>query len=267
MKFEIIFVRHGVSCANQIQNKGASIDKLWHVFYTDPELTRIGIQRSTNLGEQLTTRIKEKWNNHPWTIGASNMIRAQQTAYYMLAQTLQKKIYIMPHIGEKGMGEDNTPITRYQHHLVEKIVEPFSKFVHIPKNFGKIKQINTIDSFKDWVQREGFQYFGKGNDNVYRAVIFTHSHFLKHAFPDIPSFLHKDVIANNEAIFCRWDSEKEYIRGPENPKKNIIDAEHITYKTEEQDLYECPDGCRKWTPCMRTVKNRKVQSRTRKNAK
>ena len=35
------------------------------------------------------------------------MIRTQETAFYMLAEKIEKPINIFPHIGEKGMGIDN----------------------------------------------------------------------------------------------------------------------------------------------------------------
>ena len=264
MKIEVIFVRHGVSCANEIQNKGRTRNKIFHILYSDPELTRIGKQRSIQLGPILAQKIKDRWGQNPWTIGSSAMIRAQQTAYYMLAKDRNQTIFIMPHICEKGRGQDNTPMPVRDLYKVEHIIQPMSTLLHKPSNFETIQTTSNKSDFRkfqEWVKTEGFRYFEKGPDDVYRSVIFTHSHFLKNIFPDIPNY--KDLIANNEAIFYRWDtdnSKSQTVRSRES------DIEYIEYgetgQAKKNSLYTCPDECRKWTPCSRKTNSK---SRTRKN--
>ena len=118
MNLEIIFVRHAQSCANINKIPGM------HIFTEDPIITKYGVENSKSLGKKLIEKIKEIWkkegtgtdNYYNFSIGASQMIRAQQTAHYMTfdeKQFKEKKIYILPYISEEGFGWDNVPLKLY----------------------------------------------------------------------------------------------------------------------------------------------------------
>lgn len=247
MKFEIIFVRHGQSCANQRKHAIPAS----HIFYPDPELTEFGKKRSIDLGGKLLEEIEKKWKGKEWTVGASSMIRAQQTAFYML----KKPFIVMPFISETGKTYDNIPISDKA--VQVKKMESFSPGISsfILENESTLQtNSNKADfqEFKNWAKGPGITYFGHtpvelGGDGIYRAVLFTHSSYLKHIFPQFPPMRNKSI-RNNEAIFFRWDSDKTYQRGSNN--KNITDAEHFTFGLGDSDvLYTCPDNCQRWTPC------------------
>ena len=103
MILDIVFVRHALSCTNVWANKLYGT----HLFYQDPELTLAGISTSKELSSVLIKKISDLWGEEPYSIGSSSMIRAQQTAYLMLASVLEKPINIMAHICETGLSLDN----------------------------------------------------------------------------------------------------------------------------------------------------------------
>jgi len=116
MRFELLFVRHGESCANAWQH----ISKLTQATYQDPELTTKGRQISVVLYSKLKKWLQERAvaaglssaKELNYTIGASDLMRAQMTAFYMLAFHEQMPINIMPFVGERGYSPDNLAFSR-----------------------------------------------------------------------------------------------------------------------------------------------------------
>lgn len=103
---EIIFVRHGFSCANIHKRFGGWWDKKVFSFISDPTLTSFGVATSRRLAPALRDAIAKRWPGakpvrgtpaddsnvaaagaKPYTVGASVMLRAQETAFWMLADT------------------------------------------------------------------------------------------------------------------------------------------------------------------------------------
>ena len=102
MIFDLIFVRHGFSCANALKAKSRV-----HIFYSDPELTKVGIEISRSASSALIERVNALWGDNPYVVASSQMIRAQETAYYMISSKKDKPINIFPYISEKGFTRDN----------------------------------------------------------------------------------------------------------------------------------------------------------------
>jgi len=106
---KVIFVRHSVSCQNIRKGKTeVSREK-------DPELSRVGIREALRVGDALGSKIVEEGRNP--ILGASVLLRAQQTAYLMLYPEVP--IHIFPYISESdgwgvvgSVGNDNTPKSR-----------------------------------------------------------------------------------------------------------------------------------------------------------
>jgi broad specificity phosphatase PhoE len=192
--FEIIFVRHGESCANAIQKAPGLVSQLTglvtHKQYLDPELTTKGkllsIKKYKNLREAFTT---EPFQKGQYTIGSSPLLRAQETAYYMLAKHVKKPVNVMPYLGETGnisigtIGDDNRDMPKedqdvYLSETTNKEEYPFQrgKDIRAPPNFEKFWQWATSEGIRDG-------WFFQGTDKVYRAIIFSHSNTLKEEFP------------------------------------------------------------------------------------
>jgi broad specificity phosphatase PhoE len=246
--FDLIFVRHGYSCANKSRDKLRGS----HWLYPDPELTNDGIKRSELVGTELMKKIKALWSDKDYSICSSQMIRTQETAYYMLAKYTGKKINISPHIAEAGLTSDNFALPLEKQREVIKGRNP-----DILKSLGKDareKQTNSgksnWDLFIPWAINH-LDFFNKGSDGIYRAVIFTHAHFLKNSFKS------KEKINNNDAVHTVINTLVSY--KPENYDKWKLNTE----KTADS----CPDGCRRsMCPKPRQTQTKKLsKSNTRSN--
>ena len=88
---KLYLIRHGVSCTNLLRIVQGS-DSLDANRYIDPELTEEGRQTAKRLRPFLLKRLKGKY-----VVGASKLMRAQQTAYLLLKPS---KLLIVPHISE-----------------------------------------------------------------------------------------------------------------------------------------------------------------------
>jgi hypothetical protein len=181
--FNLIFVRHGYRDKNLI----------------DPSLSKNGIKRYRNLSDKLIKKIKELWKDEPYVIASSNMIRTQETAYYMLSEKNGKSINIFPHIGEKGIGIDNIGFGKEKQFKIiskqnSKIIEFLNKGVD---ERGKQNILNKScwNTFIEWSVKN-LDLFECGSDGVYRAVIFTHSDFLRSVFK-----LPEDQRGNYNSVF------------------------------------------------------------------
>ena len=81
------------------------------------------------------------------------------------------------------------------------------------------------------------KYFSKGSDGVFRAVIFSHGHFLKGVFG-----LNFDV-KNNEAIHTKIDTDK-----PDSIGKRF----EFWPVNKDFGLADCPNDCR-FSYCETTI--------------
>jgi hypothetical protein len=203
---EIIFVRHGVSCANA----WGYISGLLEQIYPDPELSPYGIDRSEEKKEFLKKDVDSFFPDEIYSIAASCMIRTQQTAYHMLAKSTKKPIHIFPHIGEKINVRCNIPLSpKEQASILEsEIVEQIG--IDVRGNVDKHHRSN-FSQFLTWVhglnEKELGTFFGVGDlkgTPVYRAVIFTHGLFLKSIFS-------KKWFNNNDYAYVKIDTKTHSI--------------------------------------------------------
>jgi hypothetical protein len=225
MILDIVFVRHALSCANVWANKlyGAQM------FYRDPELTLAGISTSKDLSSLLIKKITDLWGEMPYSVGSSSMIRAQQTAYHMLASTLEKPINVMAHICETGVSLDNHA---YDIDKQREILEMKSPGIGKLLDAGldgrmshNIWNKSDFGKFLTWASLNP-EYFELGSDGHYRAVIFTHSHFL------LKAFNMDKILNNNNAVHTVIDTDN----------KGVINY-HI-WNMNNVNLSEvCPNDC------------------------
>jgi hypothetical protein len=228
MILDIIFVRHGLSCANVWSTKlyGSNI------FYRDPELTNQGINTSKELSPILIKNITKIWDNQPYSIASSNMIRTQETAYYMLASVLNEPINIMPHICESWLSLDNYPLPKTDQTTI--LNEKIPALINLleggldARNVHNSWNKSSFSKFLEWASLNP-EYFRLGSDGSYRAVIFTHSHFIKNAFRM------DKIINNNDAIHTIIDTSDKTIRSHTKLSINSLALNSIE---------SCPDGCK-----------------------
>jgi len=101
---KLYLIRHGVSCTNILRavqgNNSLDADR-----YIDPELTEEGRQAAKRLRPFLLKKLKGKY-----VVGASKLLRAQQTAYLLLKPS---RLLIIPHISELMRDSlECTPMTK-----------------------------------------------------------------------------------------------------------------------------------------------------------
>jgi broad specificity phosphatase PhoE len=172
-RYDLILIRHAESCANIWKSKS----KLRQLTYRDPEITESGIQTSLRLSGNLQKKINELWKNEPYSVCASQMIRTQETAYYMT----KKPINIVPHVAEDGITLDNFAFTKEKQRGImggrnPKILEYLDKGID-SREKQTFKEKSSWTAFLKWAENNP-KSFSIGSDGVYRAVVFTHSHFL-----------------------------------------------------------------------------------------
>lgn len=179
IQYDLFLIRHAESCGNIWKPKST----IQQHTYKDPELTEAGIQTSIRLRPGLLDRVRKQWGNNKYTIGSSQMIRTQETAYYMIANGAP--IHIIPHVGEAGVTADNYSLPKDKQREIigrrnPKILDSLDSGIDSREKqtyFGK----SNWSEFMKWANNN-LDKFGKGDDQVYRAVIFTHSHFLENSF-------------------------------------------------------------------------------------
>ena len=263
VKVELLFVRHGESCANVLKKQNPLSPSRF--VYRDPELTKRGVERTQFMYEPLRTFIAQKWGQNPiFTIAASALMRTQMTAFYQLASHLNQPINIFPHICEKGLTEDNIPFPKETQRNILKTIDP-SIFVLLDKgkDYRSVQTTQTksdFDLFFNWLQRN-LQLFPEAEPNLYRFVIFTHGLFLQSAFPlRLGYSLSKTKLKKGKSIMNNGFFYTEF---------TLYDTEYPEYEYfNDEDLYRkpytCPDNCRKTLCKKQKGGNHKHQTRKHK---
>jgi broad specificity phosphatase PhoE len=176
MILDLILIRHAQSCGNIWKAKS----KFRQITYKDPEITEAGIKTSKRLSGVLGKKLKEAWGEQPYSVGSSQMIRAQETAYYMT----DRPINISPYVGEDGMTLDNYSLSKDAQRKImgernPKILAVLDKGID-SREKQTLSDKSSWSTFIKWAEKYP-ESFSKGSDSIYRAVIFTHSHFLMKA--------------------------------------------------------------------------------------
>lgn len=241
LKLEVIFVRHGESCANILKEKFPRNPLRFS--YQDPQLTERGIQRSVVTATPLMEFIKSKWgDNKTYLIGSSAMMRAQMTAYYQLALHVKKPIHVFPHICERGLTLDNIPYEKEkQHQLLRQRDPKLLRYLTSGKDYRKVQTISTksdLSLFLDWV-KSNLDRFKQTSQGSVRLVVFTHGMLLRtlFSFPDGTSVTGKPVqdksIMNNGFVYTQF-----HIGPTDYPNFQVFhDPESFVLP------YKCPDKC------------------------
>jgi broad specificity phosphatase PhoE len=228
MLLDVVFVRHGLSCANVL----AKVPFGAHFLYPDPELTKQGILMSKSLSATLVKNVYTIWGDEPFSVCASQMIRAQQTAFYMMASSIGVPINVLPHVAEKGITRDNYALPQAEQIHIMTDTDPAIVDLLLKGKDGRKAQgmfdKSDFKKFLAWAV-DNPKYFSKGSDGVFRAVIFSHGHFLKEVFR-----LNFNV-KNNEAIHAKIDTDKP---------DSIGNRFEYWPVNKDFDLADCPNDCR-----------------------
>lgn len=243
MRFEIIFVRHGESCANIWQERTL----VGQLKYSDPELTKRGVSRSTAKYPMLKTVIDKYFPSY--SIASSPMIRAQQTAFHMLAKHVNKPINIIPHLSEEGLTLNNIPLSKKKQESLFETIEP--EIVDSLKDGKDARRSQNLlnkasySAFLKWAKKNQ-DYFEKGDDDIYRAVIFTHGKLLRNTFPlkkAVPPETSRKTYDNNDFILTSIGDDVGTSEIPEEPNFLYFNTSSVKGSPETEE--SCPsETCR-----------------------
>lgn len=266
MRFEIIFVRHGESCANIWQERTI----VGQLKYSDPELTKRGVSRSNAKYSMLKKVIDQYFPSY--SIGASPMIRAQQTAYHMLAKHVNKPINIIPHLSEEGLTLNNIPLSKKKQESLLETLDPNMIDTLKDGKDGRTSQnlLNkaSYSTFLKWAKKNE-DFFEKGEDGVYRAVIFTHGKLLRNIFPlkkAVPPVKSQTKYDNNDFILTSIGDSLETSEIPEEPNFLFFSTSSIKGDPSVED--DCPsEMCRIPLSCKKkggVTRRKRMNKRTLK---
>ena len=220
--FRIVFVRHGTSCANLMKK----VSSLSAPMYSDPELTVLGRRSAVRYGQVLKNYLADKGITD-LIVGASTLMRTQQTADYMLEP---EQIYVIPHIAETKSGPNNTPFEKDKRMLASVCSE--TTLSKLDYSYCRIGTRNDSECFfKDKADPKKFltwlaaNYKSLLNNDVRnpekQILFFSHHHFIADLIKQIGEKAPENIenlsahilnftIKNNKIISVRYEGELDY---------------------------------------------------------
>lgn len=292
IQYDLLFVRHGISCANVVQNiwghpqiAGFQLGSPDPTKYRDPNLALSGVEHSRNMAARLDEIIGEVFGTAPYGIGASCMIRTQETAYCMaLERHPEKRMNIFPHIGEDTSGAadqaDNIPfdVATQKTLLLDVVKTRIAKDAR--ESEGALSN-NPEDSATYRKFRSNFEYLiqwmilqqrnntigtfferDKTADGagkwIRRAVIFTHAGFLGRAFGQ--------NVKNNGILRVRFSlPPHQYTKKPQLKVTVLSNEEPPSNK--KKDISGCNRICQDAAAVGGRRKSRKQKKKSRKQSR
>ena len=280
----VIFIRHGVSCANLRKKTGYLYD---FTSILDPALTVAGIMKAKNRGIFLRELLDTTYSNKETKVCASLLLRTQQTACFMLMRDdnnggaknggakkqfvgKTNPITILPYISELpnniagpifGLTADNRSSgpEKQAGKLPDGITCELAKgFPMIGKD--KHDETPSVEKFKEFIKTSPL--FNDVNDKV--ILIFTHGHFIVHLAKSLGVKIAKEDRPNYATFISTYNLDKKELEGfiphkfkdiPTNSPHYFI-SDKIDKKEEclwinqpEYATYSCDQ-----TVCSRTMK-------------
>lgn len=186
LKVQLIFIRHGYSCANIVKDSGYKREVF--TSYPDPELSLIGLNLSKENGKKLKQELRKRDVKIDF-IASSSLIRAIETAYYIFGK--KQPIYTVPYVAEKGNTPDNNALdVKEQREIISEKNKLLCntdadcpiKFVFSEKSEGRsdsnyVNFVSWLGSNLDTILVENKQW-APINGGVFKIAIVTHSNFL-----------------------------------------------------------------------------------------
>ena len=284
MKYEILLIRHGLSCSNAMVNNGerSEGEKL-----IDPALSPYGIEQSSNRLWDLNEWLESHWSGKKYGVCSSFMLRAKMTAWYMALSAGQlhgKTLHILPFIGEQCVdGKDkleNTPISTEDQEKIFGELVTLSRDNQIRDdtirygghempvedrlNIDNFLKYLTDYNYRDESAVKGFKPTDTQQDRVFRGIVFTHFNFIKRLGKKF-SFDLKNYKNNDMFMFTYDTKSKEgnierltyYGR---DPSKSMIKCDSTLHAPVEEKVEETKGG-------MRTTKKKRATKKHKSKSK
>lgn len=271
--FKLIFVRHGVSCANLKKDLGQQF-----ITYTDPELTRMGEIKAKNRGLYFREYLENRGIVNP-IVGASLLTRAQQTAFLMMSPDYNdgqylNSLYVVPYVSEVGSSwfyprEDNKPLKRDDKIALVRSKTPalLSVLRYVPMPYPDDALTPSPAKFIQWLGTN-YQALNDGNAEIIGRplIVFSHGNyilqFIKYVLKMYPGLAHAAPVTkedrpnytafqftvnmrqdNNAVRSIQWEEIADYAREVDSdPNADYTETKRI------DTLKECADAgdlCRK----------------------
>jgi broad specificity phosphatase PhoE len=170
---KLYLIRHGVSCTNLLRAQGRTLEADQ---YIDPELTQEGRRTAELLRPLLLKKLKK-----PYIVGASILLRAQQTAHLLLKP---EQILIVPHISE--LMRTSLECTAMMPDLQARTLEQTGDNTLV-RDFTymepEVPEEDQVNAFLHWLATTGAQITDNGKK---RLVLVSHGLFIE-------TFLHQTL--------------------------------------------------------------------------
>jgi len=163
---KLYLIRHGVSCTNLLRAQGKTLEADQ---YIDPELTQEGRRTAELLSPLLLKKLKK-----PYVVGASTLLRAQQTAHLLLNP---KSLLIVPHISE--LMRTSLECTAMMPDLQARTLEQTGDTTLV-RDFTymepEVPEEDQVNAFLRWLATTGAQITDRGKK---RLVLVSHGLFIE----------------------------------------------------------------------------------------
>ena len=170
---KLYLIRHGVSCTNLLRAQGRTLEADQ---YIDPELTQEGRRTAEQLRPLLLKKLKK-----PYIVGASTLLRAQQTAHLLLKP---ERLLIVPHISE--LMRTSLECTAMMPDLQARTLEQTGDSTLV-RDFTymepDVPEEDQVKAFLRWIGTTGAQITDRGKKGL---VLVSHGLFIE-------TFLHQTL--------------------------------------------------------------------------
>jgi len=164
--FKLYLIRHGISCANLARNLSGPLAA---DLYTDPELTQEGVKRARALRPYLKKVIRS-----PFVVGASSLMRTQQTAQLLLNP---ERLYIIPYVAEMGRhSQESTALDPHlQAELLPTSLTKIRDYVY-SNEASEVAEDKQLEAFLKWLGAHMRSITSNGRKSL---VIVSHYGFIQ----------------------------------------------------------------------------------------
>jgi len=186
----------------------------------DPELCKSGILHAIDTGKALQTKLRAEGRTP--IVGASVLMRAQQTAYLMLGNSLNEdnKIHILPYIsesgaranvgGEKGPGYDNIPLPPTQQrrfytmympgilHILDRENLYLDNKSDYKSDYSLKDKTPNLAQFKEFLASNFNKFIDRG------LLLFSHGNVIRSLYTSLGK---KDDVVNCSAHIAMYERD------------------------------------------------------------
>lgn len=175
MIVDIVYIRHGLSCSNAIQEYGKLTDKMKLLFYGDPPLTQFSVN---NIKTIQNKKVKTSTVD---ILLSSVLLRAIQTGLHLFPK---KKMHIVPYIKESVLGPtNNVKSLEYQKKFLKGAKNRIDyNYVAKDSKYLSFANKSSHAMFINWLSKELpnlIKMYGLDKRKRIKIAVVTHSIYMK----------------------------------------------------------------------------------------